>query len=212
MAADGFPPERSFVKPNFVRPSPVAQTQTEDVVVYAGRLTESKGVHTLIDAWDAYCSRSPRSSLRLVVAGAGPLQQRVAAWAAARPSVEFAGMLSPEACRSLMARARAVIAPSQWEETFGLVIVEAMAVGVPSVASNHGSFPELIQDGVDGVLVDPGNAHTLAAVLQDIEVQPERYRALGHAARRTYEKRFTVDANVEQLLRIYQFAIRQPAP
>lgn len=212
MADDGFPAERLFVKPNFVPPPAVAQGQAvEDVVVYAGRLTESKGVKTLMDAWDGYRSRSPESPLRLVMAGAGPLEGGVRTWAAARPSVDWVGMLSRDACSSLLARARAAIVPSLWEETFGLVVVEAMAVGVPSVAVRHGSFPELIKDGVDGVLVQPGNAAALATVFRDIEMHPDRYDALGSAAFRTYEQRFGPNANLQQLIEIYQFATTQPA-
>lgn len=211
IAGDGFPRQRLFVKPNLVPPPSVPRTQTEDVLVYAGRLAESKGVHTLIEAWDRYRSHSPESRLRLMIAGGGPLEPRVRAWAAARASVDWVGMLSRDACSALLARARATIVPSQWEEPFGLVVVEAMAVGVPSVASHHGSFPELIQDGVDGVLVEAGNAHAWATVFQDIETHPERYRALGQAARQTYEQHFTPDANIAQLTRIYQFAMSQPA-
>ncbi|HEV2124711.1 MAG TPA: glycosyltransferase [Chloroflexota bacterium] len=212
IAGDGLPSERLFVKPNFVPPPPVAQKRVpEDFVVYAGRLTESKGVHTLMDAWDRYRSHSAEGHLRLVIAGGGPLEDRVSKWAAHRPSVDWVGMLSREHCSSLVARARAVIVPSQWEETFGLVVVEGMALGVPSVASDHGSFPELIEDGVDGVLVEPGNASALATVFQDIEMHPERYEAIASAAWRTYKRRFTPDANLQQLIQIYQFAVRQPA-
>ncbi len=211
VARDGLPPDRLFVKPNFVLPSPVRQRQAANVVVYAGRLTESKGVHTLMDAWDRHRSHSPGSRLRLVMAGGGPLQERVSAWAAALPSVEWAGMLSRGACSSLLARARAAIVPSLWEETFGLVVVEAMAVGVPSVASDRGSFPELIEDGVDGVLVEPGSASALATVLQDIETRPERYKELGRSAQQKYAQRFSPKRNVEQLADIYRFAINHPA-
>lgn len=212
MADDGFPAERLFVKPNFVPPPTVAQRPiAEDFVVYAGRLTESKGVQTLMEAWDRYRSRSPEGRLRLVMAGGGPLEDRVRTWAAARPSVDWVGMLGRDACSSLLARARAAIVPSLWEETFGLVVVEAMAVGVPSVASHHGSFPELIEDGVDGVLVQPGSTLALTTVFQDIERHPERFQTLGRAARRTYQQRFTLRANVEQLVQIYRFAISRPA-
>lgn len=208
MADDGLPAKRLFVKPNFVPPPAVAQSQAaENFVVYAGRLTESKGVQTLMDAWDKYRSRSPESRLRLVMAGAGPLEDRVRKWAATRPSVDWVGMLSRDACSSLLARARAAIVPSLWEETFGLVVVEAMAVGVPSVASHRGSFPEIIEDGVNGVLVEPGSSCALASVFQDIETRPERYVALGHAARQTYGQRYGESGNIRQLLEIYQFAV-----
>lgn len=211
VASDGLPPERLFIKPNFVPPPPAADTRADHVVVYAGRLTESKGLHTLMDAWDTYLDRCPEAYLRLLIAGGGPLEHQVATWAAGRASVDWVGMLDRDACSALLARSRAAIVPSQWEETFGLVVVEAMAVGVPSVASSHGSFPELVRDGVDGVLVEPGNASALATVFQDIDEQPQRYYALGQAARRTYEQRFTPNVNVQQLTEIYRFAISQPA-
>ena len=208
IAADGLPPERLFVKGNFV-PSATAPTAMERGrrVVYAGRLTAEKGIHLLMEAWDRYINGSNGDSLELCIAGAGPLEDLVVGWASGRPSVQWLGMLSPRECASLVAGARAVLVPSQWEETFGLVAVEAMAAGVPPVAPSHGSFPELIADGVDGVLFQPGNAEALAKVIQDVEERPEHYEKLGGVARRTYEQRFTVEANVDQLLQIYNFAI-----
>ena len=89
--------------------------------------------------------------------------------------------------------------------------VEAMAAGVAPVAPAHGSFPELITDGKDGVIYRPGDDHGLVQVLQDIDDQPDKYAALGAAAGRTYEARFTLATNIEELLEVYRFAIRDPA-
>ncbi len=213
IAADGLPAERLFVKPNFI-PSTTIEPSAErsSRVVYAGRLTEEKGIPLLMEAWDHYTSGPHRGSLELCVAGAGPLEAKVAGWAADRRSVRWLGMLTRRDCASLVAGARAVLVPSQWEETFGLVAVEAMAAGVPPVAPAHGSFPELMTHGVDGVLFEPGNAEALATVMRDIEARPEHFAALGRAARQTYEQRFSRDANVEQLLQIYDFAMKHPAP
>ena len=210
---DGFPLERLFVKPNFVPDMPEHQRRdgaTEDIAVYAGRLTEAKGVDLLMEAWDRYSLVAPGSRLRLILAGAGPLEHQVAIWAAARPTVDWVGMLSRPACAGLLARARAAIVPSRWAETFGLVAIEAMAAGVPPIAAAHGSFPELITDGDDGVLFEPGNASALSSVLRDVEENPARYEELGTAARRTYEERFASGPNVKRLVEIYQFAIEHP--
>ena len=212
IARDGLPSGRLFVKPNLVpMPPPQPASRREGIVVYAGRLAPVKGVDLLMEAWDRYSAERGPGSLRLLVAGAGPLEGRVAAWAARHPTVDWVGMLTHGACLSLFNRACAVIVPTVWQETFGLVIVEAMAAGVPSVAPAHGSFPELVTDGADGVLFPPGNAAALATVLRDVDDHPDRYGALGRAARTTYERRFTPDANVEQLLRIYRFAVESPA-
>jgi glycosyltransferase involved in cell wall biosynthesis len=90
------------------------------------------------------------------------------------------------------------------------VVVEAMAAGAVPVASGHGAFPELIDDGTDGVLFEPGNPSSLAEVFCDMDAHPSRYADLGQAAYRTYLRRFTQATNVEQLLRIYRFAIDHP--
>jgi glycosyltransferase involved in cell wall biosynthesis len=210
LAGDGLPPDRLFVKPNFVLP--VAQAaEPDDIVVYAGRLAAVKGLDLLMAAWDEYERAHPAGRLRLVLAGAGPLQDRIEAWSSSRPSVEWRGMLSRAECAALVVRARAVIVPSQWQETFGLVVVEAMAAGVPSVAPAHGSFPELITDGADGTLFPPGDTIALAGVLADIDDDPDRFRSLGRAAFGTYERRFTASHVIAQLLDIYRFAVEHPA-
>lgn len=210
LATDGLPAERLFVKPNFVPPMPKA-ARTDHLVVFVGRLAPVKGLDTLMHAWDRYCSDHPAGRLRLAVAGAGPLEEGLASWARGRDSVDWLGMLSRADCAALVARARAVIVPSLWEETFGLAVVEGMAAGVPSVAPAHASFPDLITDGGDGVLFPPGDYLALAGVLADIDACPDRYRALGQAARATYERRFTASSNMEQLSAIYRFAAEHPA-
>ena len=116
-------------------------------------------------------------------------------------------MLDRTACSLLMGRARAVMIPSVWEETFGLVAIEAMAIAVPSVATRRGSFPELITDGRDGVLFDPDDAAALPRIFEDIEANPSRYEALGRTAYETYVTRFSVRGNMSALSAIYQFAL-----
>jgi glycosyltransferase involved in cell wall biosynthesis len=132
----------------------------------------------------------------------------VSEWAASRPAVAVVGKLSPSDCSRLVERSRAVVLPSQWEETFGLVAVEAMAAGVPAVAPAHGSFPELIGDG--GILFEPGRADALSEALQAVDTDPSRLEGLGLAARHIYEERFDPEVNLQQLLDIYRFAIEHP--
>jgi glycosyltransferase involved in cell wall biosynthesis len=206
----GPPPGRVFVRYNLIprrdRP-PVTRTQT---VVYAGRLDEPKGVRLLMAGWDRYIGRPGDPSLKLAVAGGGPLGDELAAWASSRPSVELKGTLSGDQCAELICSARAVLLPSVWEETFGLVAIEAMAAGVPPVAAAHGSFTELITPGVDGALFSPGDPAALALAIADVERNPEQYEAYGNQARKTYEERFDPERSVEELLDIYRFAIANP--
>jgi len=203
-------PGRAFVRYNLIPRRdwpPVTRAWT---VVYAGRLDEPKGVRLLMAGWDRYLKQAGQPGLKLAIAGAGPLAGELAAWASSRPSVELKGTLSSEQCGELISRARAVLLPSVWEETFGLVAVEAMAAGVPPIAAGHGSFAELITPGVDGVLFNPGDPAGLALAIADVERNPERYEAYGDQARKTYQERFDPERSVAELLDIYRFAVANP--
>ncbi|GAA1511644.1 glycosyltransferase [Kribbella lupini] len=209
LAALGFQPERTYVKPNLVPYDGPVGGDRQRQVAYVGRLDAPKGASLLMRGWDAYRALAGDDALRLLIAGAGPLLPEVTEWAATRPSVELTGQLTKQQCFELIARCRAVVLPSEWEETFGLVVVEAMAVGVPPLAANHGSFPDLIGDGVDGALFEPGQPDSLAKLLADVDTDPRRYQEYGRRARETYERRHDPGHNVRQLLDIYRFAISQ---
>jgi glycosyltransferase involved in cell wall biosynthesis len=122
----------------------------------------------------------------------------------------MAGQLDPDACAAAMAAARAVVLPSAWEETFGLAAVEAMALGVAPVAAGHGAFPELITDGVDGVLFRPGDPAALAAALELADKNHEVFEEYGAQARKTYEQRFDPADSMQRLLDIYRYAAENP--
>ncbi len=205
------PPDRVFVKHNFVRTVAAEERgRPEHLVVHLGRLDAAKGAPFLMRAWDAFRERHPESPLRLAVAGGGPLEDEVRAWGRRHASVDVVGLLPAEEAERLLRRALVAVVPSQWEETFGLVAVEAMAAGVAPLAPARGSFPELVSDGVDGALFAPEDPLALAGVLRDVDMDPERYVGLGRRARATYEERFRTGANVAQLLDIYRFAVTNP--
>ena len=207
----GLPPDRIFVRHNMIPRLKQPKVPREPTVLYAGRLAEVKGLRLLMAAWDRYCDMAGKPRLRLVIAGRGPLDREITAWAGTRPSVEMAGLVSGSRSAELMARAQAVVVPSVWKEPFGLVVVEAMAAGTPPVATERGSFVELITHGVDGILFPPDDHAMLASLIADIEARPAAYETLGRRARETYEQRFNPEHSLEHLLEIYNFAITNPA-
>ncbi|MFD8707911.1 glycosyltransferase [Kitasatospora sp. NPDC059648] len=202
----GLPSERLAVKHNFVPEPGVGRTGAGEHLLYLGRLAEAKGVRLLMAAWDRLAADGG-VGVPLVVAGAGPLEREVAAWAAGRDDVRHAGLYDPARCREAVARAVAVLAPSTWLEAFGLVVVEAMAAGVPVVAAGHGAFVELVEDGVTGLLHRPGEAASLASAIRRITAEPDRNRELGRAARRRYEQGFSPAVGLERLVEGYRSAI-----
>ena len=211
LAPVGLPAERSFVKHNFVPvPPPQAEIATKPQVAYVGRLDEAKGAAFLMRTWDAFRARRPSSPLRLVVAGGGDMSAAVARWAVRHPSVTIAGHVSRQEVFRILARSRAVVVPSQWEETFGMVAVEAMAAGTAAVASAHGAFPELVTHGSDGALFPPADVDALVEILGNIDDNPQRWDEYGKQGRQTYQSRFSPNVGVARLLDIYRFAVEHP--
>ncbi|MFI1657298.1 glycosyltransferase [Streptomyces sp. NPDC020472] len=206
LVRSGMPAERLAVKHNFVPDPGTCRTGTGEHLLFLGRLAEPKGVRLLMTAWDELAADGG-AGVPLVLAGAGPLEREVAAWAEGRDDVRYVGLYDPEECRRAVARSVAVVAPSMARETFGLVVAEAMAAGVPAVAAGHGAFVELVDEGVTGLLHRPGEASSLADRLRRITAAPARNREMGLAARRRYEQHFSPAVGLERLLEEYRTAI-----
>ncbi|MCQ8773545.1 glycosyltransferase [Streptomyces telluris] len=206
LVRSGMPPERLAVKHNFVPDPGVCRAGTGEHLLFLGRLAEAKGVQLLMAAWDEIAA-SGGVGVPLVLAGAGPLEREVTAWAAGRDDVRYVGLLDPARCRQAVARSVAVVAPSTAMETFGLVVAEAMAAGVPAVAARHGAFVELVEDGVTGLLHRPGDPASLASCMRRIATGPARNREIGRAARRRYEQGFSPAVGLERLVEGYRTAI-----
>ncbi|MFF0732066.1 glycosyltransferase [Streptomyces chartreusis] len=202
----GMPAERLVVKHNFVPDPDDRRSGAGEHVLYLGRLAEAKGVRLLMTAWDELAAAGG-VGVPLVIAGTGPLEQEVTAWAAGRDDVRYAGLYDTAECRKAIARSVAVVAPSTWLEAFGLVVVEAMAAGVPVVAAGHGAFVELVEDGVTGLLHRPGEPESLASCIRRIAAGPDRNREMGRAARRRYELGFSPAVGLERLVEEYRTAI-----
>ncbi|MCM2393701.1 glycosyltransferase [Streptomyces albipurpureus] len=202
----GMPPERLAVKHNFVPDPGARRSGAGEHLLYLGRLAEAKGVRLLMAAWDEIAAEGG-VGVPLVIAGAGPLEQEVTAWAAGRDDVRYVGLYDAAQCRQAIARSVAVVAPSTWLEAFGLVVAEAMAAGVPAVAAGHGAFVELVEDGVTGLLHRPGESASLASCLRRITAEPVRNGEMGQAARNRYERDFSPTVGLERLVDGYRTAI-----
>jgi glycosyltransferase involved in cell wall biosynthesis len=125
--------------------------------------------------------------------------------------VRYVGLQDKAGCRSLTARAVAVVVPSTWLETFGLVVVEAMAAGVPAVVAGHGSLAELVDDGVTGLTHRPHDADSLAGGLRRVVAEPGLGARLGAAARLRYEEAFSPRVGLENLVAGYRAAMSSAA-
>jgi len=149
----GLPAERIAVKSNFVHPDSGPGPGRGGYGLFVGRLSVEKGLETLIGAW-----RQLRSPVPLKIVGDGPLSGVVRAACARNPLIEWLGRQPRDEVDRLMGDAAVLIQPSQCYETFGRVIVEGYARGIPVIASRHGAMAELVSDGRTGFLFTPGDA------------------------------------------------------
>jgi glycosyltransferase involved in cell wall biosynthesis len=198
-AAIGIPAEKLVVKPNFVSDCGRGQIARENYFLYVGRLTEEKGIRTLLEATE-------RLSFRLVIIGDGPLKSLVTAFAANNPNIHYLGFQRHEVVLKHMKECKALIFPSLWYEGFPITLVEALCTGTVVIASELGSMAEIIEDGVNGLHFQPGNAGDLVRRLGEVNSQPEQVRSLSAKARLTYLDRFTPEENCAMLIGIYKRA------
>jgi glycosyltransferase involved in cell wall biosynthesis len=194
----GFPGDRVDVKPNFIEDPGDRPEGKREGVLFVGRLAEEKGVRYLVEAAVRY-----RFPLR--VAGDGP--ELATLRSLAHSNVNFLGQLSPEAVLSEMRRAMVLVIPSIWYEGFPMAVVEAFASGTPVIASRLGSLAEIIEDGVTGFHVGPGEVDNLGECIQRLLSDTDLARHLGHMARQAFINRYTPRSNLGQLESIYQKAV-----
>jgi len=186
------------IKPNFVE-SPVLRTEEREGFLFAGRLSSEKGIATLANA----ARLAPEVQIR--VAGTGPELERVSTLG----NLNLLGNLDSKRVFDEMFRATALILPSIWYENFPRVIVEAFACGLPVIATRLGAITEIIEDGVTGILVEPGNASDLATKIQWASSNRAKMAEMGLKARKTYETLYTPDHNYERLISIYRSVLGQ---
>ncbi len=107
-----------------------------------------------------------------------------------------------------MQQAAALICPSECQESFGRVVIEAFAAGTPVIASAIGALPELVEHGRTGLLFRPGDAEDLADKIQWFLSHPRQARAMRREARAEFEAKYTAERNYPILMEIYERAIR----
>jgi glycosyltransferase involved in cell wall biosynthesis len=96
----------------------------------------------------------------------------------------------------------ALLLPSR-VEGFGYVLVEAMAAGIPCIASNASSIPEIVEDGVTGILHAVGDSGAISEAIVDLLSNPERARAMGEAGARVAREKFTISRMLDQVEEVF---------
>ncbi|MGI4831778.1 MAG: glycosyltransferase family 4 protein, partial [Janthinobacterium lividum] len=209
------PRDRIRIKPNFVPDRGAAAAvavpsgeHPQPFALFVGRLSEEKGLATLIAA-----DEQARLPMPVKIAGDGPWRERVER-AAQQPGshLVYLGRQSEHEILALMQRAEVLLVPSLWYEGFPMVMVEALSLGLPVIASRLGGLPEIVEEGVCGLLHSPGDPEALAQMIQAFLNKPaEAKLAMRRAARQRYLDLYGEQRNYETLMKIYAEAL-EPMP
>jgi glycosyltransferase involved in cell wall biosynthesis len=199
-------------------------------ILFAGRVSPEKGVHVLLEAFQNVAERQPGAQLNVVgPIGAAPVEFIVALSNDAMvhdlssfyrgdyfshlqdqlPSnlaqhVSFTGSVPHTKVMDHFRQAEVFVHPSVWGEPFPLAVLEAMAAGLPVVATRIGGLPESIKDGETGLLVEPNDAATLADAIVRLLSDPELRKSMGKAARRRAVELFSWERVATDLLHQYE--------
>jgi glycosyltransferase involved in cell wall biosynthesis len=194
LAADGVPPERIRVVAYPVEPPPAAEPEAAADVLFVNRLVASKGVHVLLRAL------ARLDDVSVAIAGDGPERARLEALAAKLGvDARFLGWVDAGRRASLLRGCRVFAFPSLWQEPFGIAGVEALAAGIPVVASAVGGVPSWLDDGRGGLLVPAGDATALGSALRRVLEEPELANSLAVAGPAA-AARFSLDAHLNLLV------------
>jgi glycosyltransferase involved in cell wall biosynthesis len=208
MREAGVFPERLRHLPHFAVTPPRSPTQERCGVLAAGRLSHEKGLDVLVRA----IGLLPAPGATLHIAGDGPERASLEglARAVAPGRVVFLGQLTRGVLQEQMCHAAVMCVPSRWYENQPMSVLEAFGCGLPVVASAIGGIPELIDHGVDGLLVPHDDPRGLADALGQLLRAPDVANAMGRAGRAKVETDFDPARHLEGLRRLYEHARRRP--
>ncbi len=177
---------------------PIERHGNKLTLISTSRLVKDKGIGELIDAFTLLNN----SNVVLKICGDGPDATQFRTQAKHAKNIEFLGHV--EDIISQLSNSDIFLQPT-YHEGFGLSLVEAEMCSLPIIASSVGSIPEIVENGVSGILVEPKNTKLLAAAIQDLIDNPTKRKKMGEAGRQIYIDNFQLDKIVkESFLPLYE--------
>lgn len=186
-------------------------------ILFVGRLEERKGIDVLLKCVPGVCGRHP--DVRFVIVGDDRIKNengnlykdeflRTHAGSGFLDRVEFKGKVSEDDLYRHYSECDIFVAPSRYE-SFGLIFLEAMQFGKPVVGCRAGGMVEIIEDGVNGRLAEPGDAGSLETAIESLVVDEPLRKKTGAMSRRIFEERYTVEKMAENTINFYKGLLRE---
>lgn len=196
LEASGVPASQITVIPNCVPfstvPAEPAPARGPGRVLFLGSLLEKKGIRTLLAAWKLLAAGSP--GMQLTFLGDGPLRPEVEQAAREDSRIAFIPTVPYDRARLEIHRSDVVVVPSEWDEPFGRVVIEAFAEGTPVVLSDRAALPELLAESCGRTFI-PGDAADLARQLATVlDADDTERRQMADATRTRHREHFSPEA------------------
>jgi len=204
MVKAGYAKDRIRVIPNFtdilILGSEMASSSVAEFL-FIGRLEKLKGIEWLLRSF-----KETRLPSILNICGEGTDEQRLRAMVKdfqLEDRVKFHGWIDRETKIDMLRACRALIVPSLWPETFGLVAIEAAGCARPVIASNAGELPYIIENGHNGLVVDVGKMQALSIAIDDLAGNPEKAKAMGLNNQQKLRDLYTAEIHMRQIDEVY---------
>jgi glycosyltransferase involved in cell wall biosynthesis len=201
MIEHGIPPQKISTVHNFVDASRgKANHQAGEYLLYFGRLERLKGVFTLLEA------AAPLTQVPLLIVGEGSARAEIAEMIERRnlKHIQLLGFKRGDELERLIGGSLCAMVPSEWYEPLPTTVIEAFTHARPVVASRIGGISEIVTHGVDGFLVEAGNAEALRERMNWLATHPHEAVQMGLAGRKMVEERFGAEVYYANLMRVYQ--------
>lgn len=200
----GVPADKITVIHNYIHTDEITPVSGDgQSVLYIGRMERMKGIFTLLDAV------APMTDLEVGFVGTGndlaELEDQINARGLRHVTVH--GFKSGAELEALYQSAMFTIVPSEWPEPFGTVILEALAHGLPVVGTDLGGTLEALTDGVEGLIVPPGDVERLRAAIEQLAQDRAKRDSMGSKARQRAEAQFSPNAHYNKLIDVYRAAV-----
>lgn len=200
----GLPHDRIFVKPNFQSVPQLPVLPRLPRLVFAGWMMRAKGLHLLLQAWQ----RIRPASHELLVIGDGSERAALEQSFATDTRVVWSGSQPRQKVLELVSASRYVVVPSLCYENFPMSVLEALSLGTPVIAPDHGAFLRILSNEREGLLFSAGDAASLENALRAALAAPESvWTQWSINARNKFLREYTEQENYLQLMAIYEKAI-----
>lgn len=189
-----------YIKPNFtnIETNDILPSKSREYFVFLGRIDELKGIKVLLNAWKDI------ENEKLLIIGKGPEEKYVSEFIEKNniENIDILGLIDNKEVKKVLSKAKAVIAPSIWYETFGMVNIEAFSVGTPAIASDIGAFSDILNDK-NGIKFSPKSVEELKEAINILSDSNnlDNYIVFSY---KDYNEKYTEKVNYKILEKIYK--------